>query len=187
MNLVFIGYRGSGKTTVGRKVSLCLGRGFVDTDEVIETRANGSIRDIVCSYGWGYFRAIEKEVIRELSKKDRLVISTGGGAVLDGENVEALRSNGLIIWLKGEPEILLKRIAGDARTGTMRPSLTEKGLLEGFREVLVEREPLYKGASHIEVDTSGLDIDEVVFHVLSILRERRVMIALGRELIWDDF
>ncbi len=187
MNLVLIGYRASGKTTIGRKVSLCLGRGFEDTDEVIETRANASIRDIVRTYGWGYFRAIEKDVIRELSGRDRLVISTGGGAVLDAENVRALRKNGLVFWLKGEPEILFKRMVEDPRSRTSRPSLTQKNLLDEFREVSRERETLYKDACHIEVDTSGLHIEEVAFRILSILRERRVMVGFGRELFWDAF
>lgn len=187
MNLVLIGYRGSGKTTVGRELSLRLGRGFVDTDEVIEKRAKSTILDIVRSRGWDYFRTAEKEVIRELSRRNGLVISTGGGAVLDGENVRGLRSNGLILWLKGEPETLLKRITGDVRTETMRPSLTQRDLLEEFREVSVEREPIYRGASDVEVDTSPLSVDEVVLHILSILKERRVMTSLGRKLVWDTF
>ena len=91
MNLVLIGYRGSGKSTVGRRLAASLKMTFVDTDDLIEEREGISITDIVKSHGWGHFRKLENHVIEEISKKDLLVIAPGGGAVLDTDNVKALK------------------------------------------------------------------------------------------------
>ena len=87
MNLVLIGYRGSGKSAVGRRLAACLKLTFVDTDDLIEERYGAPISAIVKSHGWGHFRKLENNVIEEISKKDHLIIAPGGGAVLDTANV----------------------------------------------------------------------------------------------------
>ena len=128
MNIVFIGYRGSGKSTVGRRLAARMRRRFVDTDDLIESK-EGQIRDIVKSHGWDYFRAVEKRIIEEISKEDKLVIALGGGAVLDIDNVRVLKKNGFIIWLKADQQTLLKRIDEDPETNTRRPTLTGRWTL----------------------------------------------------------
>jgi shikimate kinase len=183
MNIVLIGYRGSGKSAVGQKLASRLAKRFVDTDDLIIEREAAPIDHIVNSGGWAYFRRLEKSVIEEVSKEDDLVIASGGGAVLDAENVEALRKNGVVIWLKAHHEILLERINQDPETSIRRPSLTsgtkagrESGLLsellEEIKEVLSVRQPFYKKASEVEVDTSSLDIDAVVERIVELLKKR---------------
>jgi len=186
MNLVLIGYRAAGKTTVGRRLSASLQKAFVDTDNLIEERQGTHIGEIVKIHGWDYFRAIERKVISEISDHDDLIIAAGGGAVLGHENVKALRRNGFIIWLKADIQVLLKRMAKDPRTVTGRPSLTGKGALEELKEVLAHRVNFYEQASKVQVDTSSLDVDGVVDNVLSIFQERLEELD-GRKFIRDAF
>jgi len=176
MNLVLIGYRAAGKTTVGRRLSAYLRRVFVDSDDMIEKHQGTPIGDIVRCHGWDYFRAIEREVISEVSNYDNLIVSAGGGVVIDPENVKVLKRNGLIIWLKADVEVLLERLVRDLRSAIERPSLTGRGTLKEFKEVLVQRGPLYERASEVQVDTSLLDVDGVVNQVLSIFEERLVRV-----------
>ncbi len=172
MNIVLIGYRGSGKSTVGRKLATRLKLRFVDIDDLIEERQGVPISDIVKSHGWGHFRKLERSAIEEISKEDRLIIAPGGGAVLDTENVEALRKNGFIIWLKAGKQTLLKRLSQDPWTNTQRPTLTGKETAEEFKEVMSLREPIYEKASEIQIDTSMIDIDTVVENVLTVLKDK---------------
>jgi shikimate kinase len=186
MNLVLVGYRASGKTTVGRRLSASLQKAFVDTDDLIEERQGIPIGEIVKIHGWDYFRAIERKVISEISDHDDLIIAAGGGAVLKAENVKALKRNGFIIWLKADIRVLLQRMAKDPRTATGRPSLTGKGSLEELKEILAQRENFYKQASEAQVETSLLDVDGVVNNVLSIFQER-VEEFNGRKFVRDAF
>ena len=175
MNIVLIGYRCAGKSTVGKRLASRLRRRFVDTDDLIEQRQQTSIYDIVSSRGWGYFRNVEKEVIREISAEDHLVIAAGGGVVLDPENVAALKKNGLVVWLKADRQVLHSRMIQDSRTGVQRPPLTEKGVLEELDEVMACRVPFYEAAMEVQLDTSAMDENTVVVSVLSILQERKVI------------
>jgi len=172
MNIVLIGYRFAGKSTVGSRLAARLQMKFVDTDNLIEERHGVLISDIVKSYGWEYFRAMEKQIIEEISNQDHSVIAPGGGAVLEAENVKALRRNGLIIWLKADSEAIRKRIEQDPRPFVRRPSLTGKGVLEELEEVMAYRKPFYERAAGVELDTSNLDVEAVVEAVLKILQER---------------
>jgi shikimate kinase len=172
MNIILIGYRGSGKSTVGSKLAACLKMRFVDTDDLIEERQGVPINDIVKSHGWDHFRKLEKSIIEEISKGNHLIIAPGGGAVLDADNVKALRRNGFIIWLKADRQTLLKRMNKDPGTNARRPTLTGKGTLEELQEVISSREPLYEGASEIQIDTSMLAVDAVVESILTVLKEK---------------
>lgn len=172
MNLILIGYRGSGKSTVGSKLAARLNMRFVDTDDLIEERQGVPISDIVKSHGWDHFRKLEKTVIEEISKEDHRIIAPGGGAVLDADNVKALRRNGFIIWLKADQEAILKRMNQDPGTKTRRPTLTGKGVLEEIEETISQRGPFYEEASEIQIDTSRLAVDAVVESILTILKKR---------------
>jgi len=168
MNIVLIGYRCVGKSTVGSRLAACLQMGFVDTDNLIEERHGALINDIVKSRGWGHFRAMEKQIIKEISNQDHLVIAPGGGVVLDPDNIMALRKNSIIIWLKADRQALLKRMDLDPGTYMRRPTLTGKGTLEELDEMISLREPFYERASEIQIDTSMLDVDGVVKRILPI-------------------
>jgi shikimate kinase len=172
MNLVLIGYRGSGKSTVGRRLAVRLKMKFVDTDNLIEERQGIPIADIVKSRGWGHFRKLEASMIKEISNGDHLVIAPGGGAVLDADNVSVLRKNGVIIWLKADKQTLLKRMNQDPGTNARRPTLTGRGTLEELQEVMSLREPFYEKTSQIQIDTSTLDVEAVVERVLAMVDEK---------------
>ncbi|MBW2330922.1 MAG: shikimate kinase [Deltaproteobacteria bacterium] len=96
MNIVLIGYRGTGKTSVGAALSKRLGKAFCDTDDYIEEKVKRPISDMVAREGWAFFRAQEKQAIREVSSRKDCVIAAGGGAILDPENVENLKKNGVV-------------------------------------------------------------------------------------------
>jgi len=172
MNLILIGYRGAGKSTIGRRLADRLKMTFVDTDDLIEKRQGMPITDLVKSRGWGHFRKMENKIIEEISKKDHLIIAPGGGAVLDTDNVSALRRNGTMIWLKADRSTLLKRMKQDPQTNMRRPTLTGKGTSEELKEILSLREPIYERASEIQIDTSSLDVETVVENILTVLNDK---------------
>jgi len=173
MNLVLIGYRCTGKSTVGSRLAARLKMRFVDTDALIEERRGASISEIVKDHGWDDFRALEKQVIAEISADDDLVIALGGGAVLDPQNVMAMKRNGLLVWLKADSKTLLRRMSEDSRTFSQRPTLTGKGAAEEIEEVIATREPFYQRASEVCLDTSALDVEGVVERILPVFREKR--------------
>ena len=172
MNLVLIGYRCAGKTTVGKRVASQLRTRFVDTDSLIEQR-HGTIREIVETQGWPYFRFLEKKIIHEISVDCDLVIAPGGGFILDQDNVIALKRTGFVIWLKADLKVLHVRMVNDPRTLVQRPSLIGKGILEEIEEVMTVRAPFYDMASDVQLDTSAMDVETVTKRVLSIFEERK--------------
>jgi shikimate kinase len=158
MNIVLIGYRCSGKTVVGKILASELGKAFLDTDALIEERSGRSIETMISTKGWDPFRETEKRLVEEVSRKNNLVIATGGGIVMEEENVKNLKQNGWVVWLKGKPEVLKERMAKEQGSGRVRPSLTGVDPLEEIREVLNAREPFYERAGDLVVDTSTLSI-----------------------------
>src|SRR3954451_18248173 len=117
MSIVLIGYRGSGKTTIGQKLADRLWQDLVDTDKLIVKKSGKSIKEIFEQEGEGRFRDLESEVVREVVKLQDVVISMGGGAVLREENRQAIKDSGhKVIYLKCEPAELHKRIEADAAT-----------------------------------------------------------------------
>jgi shikimate kinase len=166
MNVVLIGYRGTGKSTVGKLVAARLGRPIVSTDQEIVRRAGSAIPDIVAAHGWDYFRDLESQVCQELAGRDNLVIDTGGGAILRQKNVDVLRSNGRLIWLTASVETIAARIGRD----TQRPSLTgTKTHVEEILEVLSERVPKYQAAADFSIATDDRSIDELATTILQHL------------------
>jgi shikimate kinase len=183
LNIVLIGYRGAGKSKVGVRLAERLGREFVDTDGLIEEREGAPIGSIVKSKGWEHFRALEKRAIEEIAGRDHSVIASGGGAMIDPENVRRLKERGLVIWLKAKPEVLAERMGGDPQTDHSRPSLTGRGILEEIVEVLSVRNPLYERAADFQIDTSNLDIEGVLERILSIISPS-LMRAHGSALLY---
>lgn len=166
MNIVLIGYRGAGKSAVGRRLAARLGRKLVSTDAEIVKRAHRTIPEIVAQEGWEYFRDLESDICRELAGHDQLVIDTGGGAILRTQNVEALKKNGTVFWLKTSVETITKRIGGD----TQRPSLTgTKSFVDEIQDVLRERTPKYQAAADHVIKTDDRSIDQLVEKLLALL------------------
>jgi len=166
MNIVLIGYRGTGKTSVGTALSERLGKAFCDTDDYIEAKLKMPISDMVEREGWSFFRAKEKEAIREVSQFKDCVIAAGGGAVLDGDNVENLKKNGVVVLLEAATSTILERMRVDKRTEQQRPSLTGKDPYEEIEEVLEFRRPIYQKAMDFSVDTTSKSIDQVLDEIV---------------------
>ena len=167
MNVVLIGYRGTGKSTVGKVVAARMGRRMISTDKEIIRRAGASIPDIVAAHGWDYFRDLETAVCHDLAGQDQLVIDTGGGAILRQQNVDVLKRNGRVIWLTASVDTIEARIGGD----TQRPSLTgTKSHLDEIRDVLIERMPKYEAAADLTIATDGRSIDDLAASILQHLR-----------------
>jgi shikimate kinase len=166
MNIVLIGYRGTGKSTVGKLLARRLGHELVSTDAEIVKRAKQSIPEIVAQHGWEYFRDVESDVCRDLAERDQLVIDTGGGAILRPQNVEVLKRNGKLIWLTATVETITARIGGD----TQRPSLTgTKSFVDEIRDVLRDRAPKYQAAADHVVQTDGRSIQHLVEAILALM------------------
>jgi shikimate kinase len=161
MNIVLIGYRCSGKTSSGKIVARKMKRDFKDIDVVVEERAGRGIEELVAVEGWGYFRSLEKDIIREVSDLDNLVIATGGGAVTDGENVRNLKRNGFVIWLKADINTLKERMKKEQESGVLRPSLTGKDPVEEVKAVLDLRNPLYEAAGDLVIETDDISAEEI--------------------------
>jgi len=169
MNIVLIGYRCSGKTEVGKILARELGRDFLDTDGLIETETGSSIQGFVFKEGWDHFREMEKSVIEKVAKRDNLVIGTGGGVVMDKENVNNLKRNGWIVWLKANPDVIEDRMKKEQGSGKLRPSLTGSDPIEEIEHVLNLRTPLYEKASDLMVDTSTyvpLEVADLIMKAL---------------------
>jgi shikimate kinase len=164
MSVVLIGYRGSGKTTIGRLLAERLGKSFADCDDLIVKQAGKSIREIFADGGEETFRKLESLVIGELAKRKDTVLALGGGAMTREENRKTLADSGhRIIYLRCEPGELLRRIQADPATSDNRPNLTNLGGgMEEIQSLLSRREPIYKAAMSAELDVTNLSPTEVV-------------------------
>jgi shikimate kinase len=166
VNIVLIGYRGTGKSTVGKVLATRLGRELVSTDKEIVKRAGRSIPEIVAEHGWEHFRDMESQVCKDLAGRDNLVIDAGGGAILRQQNVDVFKRKGTLCWLTASVNTIAKRIGGD----TQRPSLTgKKSFVEEIQEVLEERIPKYQAAADHIIPTDGRSIEQLVENLLSVL------------------
>jgi shikimate kinase len=169
MNLVLVGYRGTGKTSVGRLLAAELHRPFLDSDERVKAAAGKSVQEMVAEKGWDFFRREEKRIIAELSGEDGCVVALGGGAVMEEENVRNLRERGLFIWLTAGAETIAGRLNRDAGNREQRPSLTGKDPDEEIKSLLKAREPFYAKIADCRIDTSERSIAEVAAEVLRFL------------------
>ncbi len=160
-HVALIGYRGSGKTTVGALLAIKLGRPFVDTDALVVEAAGRSIAEIFASEGERAFRQREQSAIDRAVNQPPAVISVGGGAVAVDGNMQRLKANATIVWLTGQAEELWSRMAADPESRRTRPDLTARGGLEEVRLMLATRAPLYERWADLRVETGDLTPGEV--------------------------
>jgi len=169
MVVTLIGYRGSGKSSIAAPLAERLGWSWIDADVEIERRAGQVIREIFEEHGEPHFRKLEREVLGELLRRNRMVIAAGGGAVLDRGTRQALKSAGPVVWLQADSQMLAKRIAADATTAERRPNLTSQGGAAEIQQLLAEREPLYRECATVAIDTRNQSVDEVVSAVFAAI------------------
>ncbi len=170
MSIVLIGYRGSGKTTIGRALAGRLGWPFVDADAVVVERAGMTIREIFDRHGEPHFRAMESAVVAELAGRADHVIALGGGAVLAAGTRATLAAAGHpVVYLRGTPDELHRRIAADPATADARPSLTALGGgLDEVKTLVAAREAVYRSTMTHEVDVVGRTVDELAAALVAI-------------------
>ena len=166
-NLYLTGYRGTGKSTVGRRLAERLHTQCIDLDDVVEAVAGKSIREIFEQEGEESFRDFESSALIEVSGQDGVVISLGGGAILRPENRKRISSRGFCFWLDAQPETILRRLRGDANSEQKRPALTELSELEEIRAMLSSRQKLYSAVSSYRINVTDRGIREITEEILS--------------------
>jgi shikimate kinase len=165
-NIALTGFMAVGKSAVGRNLARKLGRRFVDLDKIIEKTEGMKIKTIFDRKGESYFRKAEKRALTEVLVKRGQVIATGGGVVMDNDNLRLLRET-FLICLTATPEVLLRRAGNNQR----RPLLESSDRAERIRELLAGREKNYAQA-HVFVDTSNLTVDQVVAKIIGMIEPR---------------
>ncbi len=171
LRYVLIGFMGSGKTSIGMKMSYRIRAPFLDTDSIIEKKAGRSISDIFASDGEEAFRDMETECLRDIvdKEKGRFVLATGGGMPLREENRELLHRTGIVVYLKCRPETVYKRLTGD---GT-RPLLKDDMSLEKISSMMEERDGVYSECADVIVDCDEKGINEILNEITSRKREEK--------------
>ncbi len=164
-NIVLIGFMGSGKTSVGKKLSMDLKREFIDMDDFIEKREGMSVNEIFDKKGEDYFRNAERELCVRFAEAKSKIIATGGGVIKSDENVENLKKGGVIIYLKSTP----KQIAHNLRHDNTRPLLAGGNKEEKIAKLMAEREPIYNKCADIVLDVSNINIEETIEKIKEIL------------------
>ena len=166
-NIALIGFMGTGKSSVGKELAKKLGREHVDIDALIEKVQKKKVAEIFEGPGEAAFRRLEKETILSVSRREGLVITTGGGAVLDPQNLAALREKGVVICLAASPETIFKRV----KHSPHRPLLLGEDRLGQIRRLLETRRPFYSQSDGL-FETDGLTPSQVAVSILEFLKEK---------------
>lgn len=169
MNIVLIGLRGSGKTTVGKILARKLGREFIEMDELIARKAGLAIPEFVEKHGWERFRELEAEITAQVAGSDNIVNASGGGVVTGEQNVTKLKESGVLVWLQADIDTLLKRIGEDKERPPLLAGISRR---EEMETISKERKPLYQRAADLTVNTENKAPEEVADQVISLLAVR---------------
>jgi shikimate kinase len=167
MNIILIGFRGTGKTTIGKTLANRLKYKYLSTDEEIKKNNHQSVSEIIENNGWRYFRKCESEVVRKINSLDRYVIDTGGGSILTKKNRTNLSKNGVVILLTAPQKVILHRIS----KGIDRPRLTDvKSMIGEIRTLLKQRKDKYYSIADHVFDTSKYSVRQIVNIIISKLK-----------------
>jgi len=177
MRIVLCGFRGTGKTECGRLLSQLTGLPFFDTDAMIEERVGKPIYEIFAEDGEETFREHERQVIASLPDSG-CIVGSGGGAVIDSRNVDALRRGSTMILLEAEPAVIEQRIRN-----TTRPALTTLPFRDEIRVLLKERRPFYTSAADFCIDTTARSPNEVCLSIMRIVTEGTVLPGAGERAV----
>lgn len=167
-NIILIGFMGTGKTAVGKRLASLLNKGFYDTDQEVENVTGMSLSQLFTRYGEVRFKSEENLAVQRLAQKDNCVIATGGSLVLDEKNIGLLAKKGIVICLSAKPEIIYERV----KRRNTRPLLQKGDLYQNIVDLITEREPIYKCADYY-IDTSYMDFQEIIERIMTYLEEHR--------------
>ncbi|MDF1811091.1 MAG: shikimate kinase [Verrucomicrobiales bacterium] len=165
-NLILIGFMGTGKTTVGKRVAKSLKLSFVDTDALIVAQEGKSIQSIFEDNGEAAFRALETGALQQACSGEHTIISTGGGIVTQETNLPLLAEGGHVIWLKSSAEVIYERV----RRNQERPLIKTENPLETIRQLLAAREELYAKCADLTITTDDLSLEETIYGVTETAR-----------------
>ncbi|MBX7165702.1 MAG: shikimate kinase [Pirellulales bacterium] len=168
MNVVLIGLRGAGKTTVARALAARLGWQAIDLDDEIERRAGCSIAEIFARQGEPAFRDLESQCLAEWIERPEVVLATGGGVVTRSENRARLQARPRVVWLSAPAETLASRLAGDASTAARRPALTALSGVEELRQLLEQRRDWYAQCARLTLDATTAPPKELAEQILTV-------------------
>lgn len=158
-NIILIGFMGSGKSSIGKRLSYQLRRTMIDTDKWIEQRQKMTVSQIFDEYGEAAFRKMETECLKELIlSAHEQIISVGGGLPMREENHDLLKQLGTVVYLKIMPQAVYERLKGD----TTRPLLKVEDPMERIRQLLKERAPVYEACADIVLEVSNRSFDEIL-------------------------
>jgi shikimate kinase len=166
--LFLIGPMGAGKTAIGKELARQLKLDFLDADQEIERRTGADVALIFEKEGEPGFRRREREVIAELTQRDRLVLATGGGAVLDPANREALQSRGFVIYLRASVDSQAARTAQNRN----RPLLHTEDRQARLEQLFETRRPFYESLSRLTVDTDSGQVKQITQRIISELERQ---------------
>ncbi|MBS4023709.1 MAG: chorismate mutase [Dethiobacter sp.] len=164
-NIVLTGFMGSGKTAVGNELAKVLEMNYADSDVAIEKEAGMSINKIFKTHGESYFRAMEKDIICRLGQLSNTIIITGGGSVMDPDNVKCLKENGIVVFLDAEPEIIYERIKDDEN----RPLLNGNMSIETINELYQRRIDTYNSSADIIINTNEDSLSRITSEIINQL------------------
>lgn len=185
MIISLIGYRGTGKTTIGQLLAHELSMPFIDADTLLQERAGRTIKEIFATNGEATFRQLESSLILELTgSREPAILSTGGGVVLNPLNQQALRNTGPVVWLRASPRVICQRLSQDPATAAQRPALltttTPTGashdspgdaMLREVETLLKIREPLYLETATFQVETDDRNEPDIVREIVASLEQ----------------
>ncbi|MFH0764430.1 MAG: shikimate kinase [Candidatus Omnitrophota bacterium] len=167
-NIILVGFMGTGKTTIATRLANRLKMGYVSTDDLIEKREKRTINEIFTRDGEDRFRDIESGIAREVSGMENAVIDAGGGIVLREENMALFKSNGIVICLTADVEVVMER----TKKYKHRPLLNVEDPKQRIRTLLARRAPYYAKADHC-IDTGKLTVKQVVEEIVKISEAKR--------------
>ena len=162
-NIILIGFMGTGKTVVGMRLAEILQMQYIDTDDTVEADSGMIISTILSEMGEYHFRNLESKAVEKACKLNRYVVSTGGGAVLRDQNIQNLKSSGMLFCLDATPEEIFQRTSKE----THRPLLQVEEPIGRIRELLEVRKSLYGKADH-RINTTELTVEQVADKIIKL-------------------
>jgi len=177
VNIVLIGFRGVGKSTVGKILSKKTGWKFISSDDEIEKKC-GKISKIVNDNGWEYFRKLEEEVIEYIAKEDKAIIATGGGAVMNKKNVKNLKKNGKFILLTASKDLIINRIKNSDRPSLLINQINQTkpvSIEDEVEKILNERMPVYYSIADYIIDTSHLPANDIANKITEMMKTAQIL------------
>lgn len=166
-SIALVGFRATGKSHIGKHLAEALGWTFLDMDDRLAECFGKTIQEWVKCFGWEAFREEESRLLASLEGTASLVVATGGGVVLRQANREILRNRFLVVWLRAEKATILRRLAGDPKTASHRPALTDLAREAEIETLLSERKTLYEAVADLTLDTDELPPEGIVSRILA--------------------